>query len=65
MSDLIIFEQWVNGEWVVSHDIGHLPFQAEISSLVTYGTENTVTVAVDNTLTATTVPQGSISELVR
>ncbi|KAJ3645522.1 hypothetical protein Zmor_023171 [Zophobas morio] len=57
-------EVWVNGEWVVSHDIGHLPFQAEISSLVTYGTENTVTVAVDNTLTATTVPQGSISELV-
>ncbi|XP_044253134.1 beta-glucuronidase-like [Tribolium madens] len=24
-------EVWINDEWVVSHDIGHLPFQAEIS----------------------------------
>jgi beta-glucuronidase len=56
-------EVWVNGEWVVSHDIGHLPFQAEISSVLKYGSENTITVAVDNTLLSTTVPQGSVEEL--
>jgi beta-glucuronidase len=49
----------------VSHDIGHLPFQAEISSVLKYGSENTITVAVDNTLLSTTVPQGSVEELLR
>ncbi|EFA07842.1 beta-glucuronidase [Tribolium castaneum] len=57
-------EVWINDEWVVSHDIGHLPFQAEISKIVNFGAENTITVTVDNTLTATTIPQGSISELI-
>jgi hypothetical protein len=42
-----------------------LPFQAEISSLLSYGNENTVTVSVDNTLLNTTVPQGAVEELVR
>ncbi|CAH1376183.1 unnamed protein product [Tenebrio molitor] len=54
---------WINGEWVVSHDIGHLPFQADISSLVNYGDENMITVSVDNTLLNTTIPQGALQEL--
>ncbi|XP_068913964.1 beta-glucuronidase-like [Tenebrio molitor] len=54
---------WINGEAAVSHSIGHLPFQAEVSSLVNYGTRSTITVSVDNTLTNTTIPEGSIQEL--
>lgn len=54
---------WINGKPVVYHEIGHLPFQQEITEVLNYGTENRITVAVDNTLTATTVPQGSLDDI--
>ncbi|XP_063906564.1 beta-glucuronidase-like [Zophobas morio] len=56
-------EVWVNGEPATTHDIGHLPFQADISSIVVYGGENTITVAVDNTLLEATIPQGIVTTL--
>lgn len=52
--------QWLNGDILINHEIGHLPFEAEISSFVVFGGKNRVTVAVDNSLLKTTVPQGKI-----
>ena len=40
--------------------MGHLPFEAEITSFLIYGGKNRITVAVDNTLLQTSVPQGKI-----
>ncbi|CAG9773800.1 unnamed protein product [Ceutorhynchus assimilis] len=54
---------WINGQIVMSHEIGHLPFLAEITSYLKYGKENRITVAVDNTLLPDTVPQGKVIEL--
>lgn len=51
---------WINGELVTNHEMGHLPFEAEISSYLVYGGKNRITVAVDNTLLQTSVPQGKI-----
>lgn len=47
----------------MNHDMGHLPFQREITSLLKFGEENRVTVACDNMLRADTVPQGYVSEV--
>ncbi|XP_064533940.1 beta-glucuronidase isoform X2 [Pseudopipra pipra] len=54
--------QWVNGVQVVEHEGGHLPFEADISSIVqgSPGTLCRVTVALNNTLTPHTLPPGSI-----
>ncbi|KAJ8974538.1 hypothetical protein NQ317_009105 [Molorchus minor] len=54
---------WVNGQLVMSHEIGHLPFHSEITQYLKYGKENRVTVACDNTLLADTIPQGRVEEL--
>ncbi|GLG94854.1 Beta-glucuronidase [Gryllus bimaculatus] len=54
---------WVNGQLAVVHEIGHLPFQAEITPAVKFGAKNRVTVVVDNTLLQTTVPQGRIDSI--
>lgn len=43
--------------------MGHLPFEAEISSYVSFGSKNRITVAVDNTLLQTSVPQGKLVEM--
>ncbi|XP_078040430.1 beta-glucuronidase [Augochlora pura] len=51
---------WINGGLVTNHEMGHLPFEAEISSYLIYGGKNRITVAVDNTLLQTSVPQGKI-----
>ncbi|XP_076647331.1 beta-glucuronidase [Halictus rubicundus] len=51
---------WVNGGLVTNHEMGHLPFEAEISSYLIFGGKNRITVAVDNTLLQTSVPQGRI-----
>ena len=51
---------WVNGEQVVTHEGGHLPFQAEVGDLLLEGRPNRVTVAVNNTLTPNTLPCGSV-----
>lgn len=46
------------------HEIGHLPFQADVTNALKPGAENRVTVLCDNTLLATTLPQGDITEMV-
>lgn len=47
----------------MSHEMGHLPFQREISSFLNFGGNNRVTVACDNTLLPDTVPQGKVDYL--
>ncbi|XP_063917075.1 beta-glucuronidase-like [Zophobas morio] len=54
---------WINGQLVMSHEIGHLPFLAEVTNFLKYGKENLITVACDNTLLSDTVPQGKVDEL--
>lgn len=49
---------YVNGQPVVSHSGGHLPFEADVSDVVSFSEKNRITVAVNNTLTRYTVPQG-------
>lgn len=48
---------------VVKHEMGHLPFEAEVTNFIKYGEENRITVMCDNALIQTTVPQGKISEV--
>lgn len=52
---------YLNGRNVVNHTGGHLPFAVDISPLLDYSGKNLLTVAVDNTLTSTTVPQGKVT----
>ncbi|KAJ9576669.1 hypothetical protein L9F63_025433, partial [Diploptera punctata] len=40
------------------HEGGHIPFQAEVTSVLKFGEKNLISVAVNNTLTDITVPQG-------
>lgn len=47
----------------MSHEIGHLPFQHEVTSLLAYGTKNRITVVVDNTLLLNTIPQGQVEPI--
>lgn len=56
-------EVWVNGKSVTYHEIGHLPFEVEITDVVNYNSSNLLTVAVDNTLLSDTVPQGTIRDI--
>ena len=51
---------FVNGINVVNHTGGHLPFEADITSVLNFDKENLLTVVVNNTLTRHTVPQGSV-----
>jgi beta-glucuronidase len=51
---------WVNGVQAFEHEGGHLPFEGEVLSLLKFGVPNYVTVAVNNTLTPTTLPPGTI-----
>jgi beta-glucuronidase len=53
---------WINGDLVVRHAFGHLPFEAEISNHLNYAQENRITVLCDNVLLQTTIPQGKIVE---
>lgn len=50
---------------VVKHEIGHLPFEADVTDALKYGEENRITVLCDNALLANTIPQGKIIELPR
>ncbi|XP_046981024.1 beta-glucuronidase-like isoform X2 [Schistocerca americana] len=54
---------WLNGYSVMTHEIGHLPFQADVTSYLIYGESNRITVAVNNTLSSTTIPQGSLEQM--
>lgn len=49
----------------MSHEIGHLPFAADITQYLKFGKENLLTVACDNTLLSDTIPQGSVQQLDR
>lgn len=51
---------WINGQLALQHSTGHLPFEGEIDSFVNYGSENRITVLVDNRLTNRTIPQGQV-----
>lgn len=55
--------QWINGHLVMMHEIGHLPFEKEITSKLRFGAKNRVTVEVDNTLYQQSVPQGRLVEI--
>lgn len=50
---------------MVKHEIGHLPFEADITDALKYGEENRITVLCDNALLANTIPQGKIIEMGR
>ena len=50
---------YVNGASAASHSGGHLPFAADVSQLVKPGQANLFVIAVNNTLTDVTVPQGT------
>ncbi|EGT57606.1 hypothetical protein CAEBREN_12535 [Caenorhabditis brenneri] len=52
---------YVNSEKVTSHTGGHLPFEVDVSSKIKYGAENKITVAVNNTLSWSTIPQGDFN----
>lgn len=60
---LNIILQWINGNKIMEHQIGHLPFEKEINSVVKFGEENHLTVAVDNTLSQDSVPQGYVDDI--
>ncbi|XP_062289932.1 beta-glucuronidase [Scomber scombrus] len=56
---------WVNGVKVTEHEGGHLPFEAEIGSLIRKDTTMPcrITIAVNNTLTLQTLPPGTIQHM--
>jgi beta-glucuronidase len=47
----------------MAHSGGHLPFENEVNKLIQFGEANRITVAVNNTLDATTLPPGKIEYL--
>uniref|UniRef100_A0A2K5R7X3 Glucuronidase beta n=1 Tax=Cebus imitator TaxID=2715852 RepID=A0A2K5R7X3_CEBIM len=54
---------WVNGVNTLEHEGGYLPFEVDISSLVQVGPLSShlrVTIAINNTLTPSTLPPGTI-----
>lgn len=55
--------QWLNGELLTNHEMGHLPFEVELTEKALYGQQNRITVAVDNSLLANSVPQGNIYDV--
>jgi beta-glucuronidase len=56
-----IAKVYVNGELVVEHKGGFLPFEAEINSYLKDG-KNRLTVAVDNVVDYSTLPVGIVTE---
>ncbi|KAM9385247.1 LOW QUALITY PROTEIN: beta-glucuronidase [Pholidichthys leucotaenia] len=56
---------WVNGEKVAQHEGGHLPFEAEIGSLIRKNPTMLcrITITVNNTLTLETLPPGIIQHM--
>ena len=51
---------WLNGKQVSSHVGGHLPFEADITNVVSFSVKNRLVVAVNNTLSPITLPPGEI-----
>jgi beta-glucuronidase len=52
---------YVNDEFLVEHEGGYTPFETDVSHLVTPGEKFLLTIAVDNTLTYSTLPPGMVS----
>ena len=46
----------------MNHTGGHLPFQSDISKLIKYGEQNLLVVALNNTLSSITIPQGTLHQ---
>ena len=51
---------YVNGKHAINHTGGHLPFETDVTSLLKLGSENHITVAVNNVLSAHTLPPGRV-----
>lgn len=51
---------WLNGEEVVTHHGGYLPFEAPIDALLRFDAPNRLTVRVDNRLSWDTIPPGEL-----
>ncbi|XP_046395919.1 beta-glucuronidase-like [Ischnura elegans] len=52
---------WINGVLVTTHEGGHLPFEEDITAFLNFGKSyDHITVAINNTLTPTTIPQGQV-----
>jgi beta-glucuronidase len=54
---------WINGQSAMNHSGGHLPFEADITPFLPSGTNYSkvrIVVAVNNTLTPTTLPPGHL-----
>ena len=51
---------FVNGEKVTEHNGGFLPFQADVTSVVKYGSKNRLTVVVNNVLGSHSLPPGKL-----
>ena len=49
---------YLNGELMTSHSGGHLPFETDLTELLKWNEANRLTVAVNNTLSPHTIPQG-------
>ncbi|GIY72298.1 beta-glucuronidase [Caerostris extrusa] len=50
---------YLNGEKIMNHTGGHLPFETDVTKFLNFSSLNRVTVALNNTLTDKTIPQGS------
>ncbi|KAH8348726.1 hypothetical protein KR084_010196, partial [Drosophila pseudotakahashii] len=55
-------EVWINGQHVLRHSSGGLPFEADVSGVVNFGGDNRLTVMCDNRLDNFTIPQGVLHE---
>ena len=52
---------WLNGRRVGEHEGGHLPFHLQLDpSIIGFGRSNRLTIALNNTLTMTTIPPGFV-----
>ncbi|CAF1002365.1 unnamed protein product [Rotaria sordida] len=54
---------WVNGQAAMNHSGGHLPFEADITSFIPNDAKSSkmrIVVAINNTLTPTTLPPGEL-----
>lgn len=60
---LVLVFQWVNSKEVMKHSGGHLPFEVDVTPLLTFDKPNRITAAINNTLTPTTLPPGEIKYL--
>ncbi|WP_330671753.1 sugar-binding domain-containing protein, partial [Blautia sp.] len=54
---------WVNGQYLMEHKGGYLPFEQEIQNMVPLGEEVRITVKVNNVLDYQTLPPGEIEIL--